>query len=403
VNNYDYIIAGGGCAGLSLVLRLLQSPLKDKRILIIDADTKTQNDRTWAFWSKEEDPLFQPIIAKTWDRLQFSDESGSSISSIQPFTYQLIQGIDFYRYAKSIIQKADHVDTLTARISHIGEDATGPFCWANDNLYRAQFVFNSCFTSNDLKPEQPEHYFMLQHFLGWRIKTKRPIFDPQEATLMDFRGPQKGNARFYYLLPFSEREALVEYTLFSGNTLQKEEYRQALRVYMNEHFEGEDFEIVEEEYGVIPMTNKVLSSRTRHPHVVQIGTRSGMVKPTTGYAFLRIQQQTQAIVDQLRKDGTPFIAEKQKSRFRFYDTLLLHILHEEGHLAKQIFSQLFQRNSMLRILTFLNEKSTIWQEARIFASLPMNPFLKALFKTQLRKAVHWWSPERPATQLNRVK
>jgi len=42
---YDYIIAGGGCAGLSLVMRMLKEPqLSTKKILIIDKDSKQLND-----------------------------------------------------------------------------------------------------------------------------------------------------------------------------------------------------------------------------------------------------------------------------------------------------------------------------------------------------------------------
>jgi len=52
---YDYIIAGGGCAGLSLVMRMLKEPqLSTKKILIIDKDSKQLNDRTWCYWEKGE-------------------------------------------------------------------------------------------------------------------------------------------------------------------------------------------------------------------------------------------------------------------------------------------------------------------------------------------------------------
>ena len=54
MEHYDYIIAGGGCAGLSLAWQLLHSPLRDRTILIVDRDDKDQNDRTWAFWSETD-------------------------------------------------------------------------------------------------------------------------------------------------------------------------------------------------------------------------------------------------------------------------------------------------------------------------------------------------------------
>lgn len=51
---YDIIIAGAGCAGLSLLYAILNSPtLKGQNILVIDKSFEKSNDRTWCFWKKE--------------------------------------------------------------------------------------------------------------------------------------------------------------------------------------------------------------------------------------------------------------------------------------------------------------------------------------------------------------
>ena len=68
---YDYIIAGSGCAGLSLLYRLLKDPnLKSKKILVIDRTEKNTNDRTWCFWEKETG-IFQSIVTHEWKTLEF--------------------------------------------------------------------------------------------------------------------------------------------------------------------------------------------------------------------------------------------------------------------------------------------------------------------------------------------
>ena len=51
---------------------------------------------------------------------------------------------------------------------------------------------------------------------------------------MDFDLPQKQETRFMYLLPFSPNEALVEYTLFSKDLLEDEEYETAINDYLKE-------------------------------------------------------------------------------------------------------------------------------------------------------------------------
>ena len=50
---YDMIFLGGGCAALSLLVRLLNSgQFSGYRFLVIDRDRKTANDRTWCFWER---------------------------------------------------------------------------------------------------------------------------------------------------------------------------------------------------------------------------------------------------------------------------------------------------------------------------------------------------------------
>ena len=46
---YDYIISGAGCAGLTLLMRMIESgKLADKKVLIADRELKPRNDRDWA-------------------------------------------------------------------------------------------------------------------------------------------------------------------------------------------------------------------------------------------------------------------------------------------------------------------------------------------------------------------
>ena len=45
MKNYDYIIAGGGAAGLSLAWYLSQTTKANASVLIIDKDKKQNNDK----------------------------------------------------------------------------------------------------------------------------------------------------------------------------------------------------------------------------------------------------------------------------------------------------------------------------------------------------------------------
>ena len=103
--SYDYIIAGMGCAGLSLAVQLKQSKIKFDKILIVDRDKKNKNDRTWCFWTKEKKNWFDKAIHKKWNHLQFKSSGVDLNLDIQPYQYCLIRGIDFYDFCLKQLEK----------------------------------------------------------------------------------------------------------------------------------------------------------------------------------------------------------------------------------------------------------------------------------------------------------
>jgi Brp/Blh family beta-carotene 15,15'-monooxygenase len=103
-----------------------------------------------------------------------------------------------------------------------------------------------------------------------------------------------------------------------------------------------------------------------------MGARANLIKPTTGYGFKKMHAFAAAFEN-------PAQAPLTKGRFLFYDHLLLIILIRWPNLGKKIFTALFQNNTIQRIFSFLDEKSSVAEEVKIFASLPIVPFLKACF------------------------
>ena len=126
------------------------------------------------------------------------------------------------------------------------------------NVENFTFTFNLTVTFyllyNKNKIENQSKYPVLQqHFIGWFIKSKESVFNPKQATFMDFSVAQKGNTRFMYVLPISKTEALLEYTLFSHHLLKKEEYETEIQNYIQKQGLTQ-YEIIEKEQGSIPMT-----------------------------------------------------------------------------------------------------------------------------------------------------
>ena len=376
---YDFIIAGGGCAGQSMLYYLLESTLKHKSILIVDKEEKQSNDRTWCYWTKTS-TAFSPIVFKRWSSLSFADDQGAFSQSIHPWRYEMLRSSDFYALIQTRIRQFPNVDVLKGTIQKIACQENQPFIQVDGIQFSANWIFDSCYHLASVKEQfEQTYFFQLQHFQGWVIETPEDSFCTDQAMLMDFRTPQQDDARFFYILPFSSREALVEYTIFSAELLNSAEYTNAIKNYISNVLQLSEYKIREKEYGIIPMSNMPVQGY-EHPRIIPIGIRGGAAKPTTGYAFQTIQERTRSIITQLEAGNNTIELPQTKARFQFYDRLLLSIIEQEGKQVKPIFSQLFRNNRMISILSFLNEQSKWWEEIKIFSRLPKAPFLRALFQ-----------------------
>ena len=378
---YDYIIAGAGCAGLSLLMRMNGDPFfADKKILVVDAAGKNQNDRTWCFWEKEPD-IFEPIVHHQWKLLDFFSDSFSGELQIAPYTYKMIEGLAFYNYVKKETAQNAHIHWLNETVLGLAHTSLPgivlPGIVLKDRSIYASQVFNSILFE-PIQPK-PNQFYFKQHFKGWVIKTSQPGFDPYKATFMDFRVSQQHGTTFIYVLPTAADTALIEYTLFTEELLEQSEYEFALKQYISEYLQIDSYTIEHEEYGVIPMTNTRLPKADRG--VVYIGIAGGQAKASSGYAFKFIQKRTAAIIRSL-KTGSPVSAKSDfnASKGLLYDSVLLHVLHHRKMQGADIFSQIFKHNKASDVLAFLDNESTLFTDLKIMSSVPTCIFLPAALK-----------------------
>lgn len=373
-HKYDYIILGAGAAGLSLVHYILNSELRDSKVLLVDRDTKELNDRTWCFWEKEAGP-FESIIHKRWESALFKSAYHSETLDLKPFEYKMIRGADFYGFIKSQISKVTNVDFKVGEAQAVTDDNAEPKVVVGGDTFVASYIFDSRFALSDIQLRKKDH-LTLQHFKGWFIKTTKPSFDPETLTFMDFDIPQLGGTRFMYVLPFSEDRALIEFTLFTSDILEDREYVDQLKSYINEGLGIVKYEIVEEEFGVIPMSTAKFNRG--EGRVIKIGTAAGLSKGSTGFTFQRIQEDCNAIVQGLCSGSLTF--RKSSPRFNFYDEILLNVLATNKLSGEEVFGKLFQRNTTETVLSFLNEKTRFSEELGIMMKSPTIPFTKAFFE-----------------------
>jgi lycopene beta-cyclase len=379
--DFDFIIAGGGCAGLSLAYAFLQQGiLENHRLLILEKEPKSENDRTWCFWEKFPGP-FENLVHHRWESPWFFGPSWSKQLIINPYQYKMIRSDRFYAFIKSALEKNGHVEIRQEEILHFGETENLAFVQTQKTRYSAQWIFNSLVRP---KEKKENHHYLLQHFVGWYVKTEKPIFLPSEPYLMDFRIPQKGECRFMYVLPTSEYEALVEFTLFSEAHLPKEEYAAQIREYLGQYFDLKEFSIQHEEFGSIPMFSEPFP-KNLGKCILNIGTAGGQTKASTGYTFTRIQKHSQALAFQFKKEKHPILKENfWQWRHTFYDKVLLHVLRHRSARADKVFQNLFRYNSPATVFRFLDEETHFLQEYKIINTVPILPFIKAAYREMLK-------------------
>lgn len=379
---YDYIIAGSGCAGLSLLYRLLKTPLlQDKSILVIDQDHKKSNDRTWCFWEKSPG-LFESIVHAKWNKLEFLSTEFKKELKLESYTYKMIQGIDFYNFVINYAKKFKNVSFVQETINSIDNIDKKAVLKTTKNRYTANYIFNS---TNLFNPKINEQNSLLQHFKGWIIKTEKPVFNPEIGRLMDFRVSQENGATFMYVLPTSTTEALVEYTLFSPRVLDKEVYTLALKKYIKEELAIDNYTLIHEEFGVIPMS---LAKFEQNPklNVINIGTSGGSTKASSGYTFQFIQKNIIEIINNLVEGNNIIHPTSFKNKYyQWTDRTLLDVLLSNKLTGKDVFTQMFQKVPVERILAFLGNESSFLEDLLIFKSFPVKPFLTSGVKQLLKK------------------
>jgi lycopene beta-cyclase len=377
--NVDYIIAGGGAAGLSLALRMMDSAtLREKQIVIIDKDSKDENDRTWCFWEYGKG-YYDSILFHQWQQLRIDGDGAKLIRNIAPYHYKMLRAKDFYAHAKLKLEKFSNIRWVQANIESMGSLKQGAFVKTNQGEFHGAWCFSSI---SEQEIDKNKNHYLDQHFRGWFIKTKEAVFNKDEAHFMDFRTPQNGETRFLYVLPYKADEALVEIAIFSRNHLLAKQYNDILETYLRKHWnlDRKDYDISQEEEGNIPMTDALF--KKSEGSVIYLGMAGGDTRASTGFTFLNIQRRVDKIIKSLQKGNHPG-ESRQFDRFRWYDSVLLRVLEEKRYGGEQLFMRLFKKNPIQRILAFLQGDSRLNMEIKVMQTAPLKEFFMSALRIMM--------------------
>lgn len=380
-NKYDYIIIGAGAAGSNLLMEFMRHQFfLKKRILVLDSKLKNKDDKTWCFWEEGSSEIDE-LVSHEWKTANFITNHNNLKIELYPFKYKKIKSIDLYNHISELIIQKDEIDFKNEKVLKIEEEDSVKVITTQEE-YIAELVFDSRIdpefyqtTDSTLKVQQ--------HFVGWFIRTNEKIFNPEEFILMDYRVKWEGDTAFTYVLPTTQNEALIEYTLFTPYLLEEQDYEIKIKEYINEILGITDFEIVDKEAGIIPMSNYKFH-KLNSDKVIKIGTAGSWVKASSGYSFNNSRKLSKKIANNLINQKKPDYNLFQ-GRYRMYDTIFLDILQKDNKKGEKIFIEMFKRNKINKVFRFLDEETKIIDELSIISKFNPIPFLKALFRQIFRR------------------
>jgi lycopene beta-cyclase len=372
MHSYDYIIIGGGLAGLQLARALSQDSYFDaNRIAIIEAEDKSSNDKTWCFWEKGSGQ-WDDFVHHSWKNASFFTPQQSISLNLGEYSYKMIRSIDFYKKVKEELAACSNIYWIKDEIQKVEETN----CLGKKDSYQGKLLFDSRIEQDETLANKTAAVW--QHFKGWTIECKNEAFDPMSFTLMDFRLEYNQHCCFTYVLPTSTTTALIEFTFFSPLFVQDKTYDKLLQQYIEKQLNIQDYEILEVEKGVIPMSSYPFRQHNREKHL-KIGTAGGWVKASSGYSFKSTEKKVRQVIRNL-KHGKPLYNKLFAKKYNFYDRIFLRILQDENELGNELLQQIYTRNKASEVIHFLEEESTLFEDLKIINRFEKAPFLRSLRK-----------------------
>jgi lycopene beta-cyclase len=354
MKEFDYVIIGGGCAGLSLAYELeIHEKLKDKTLAIIEPRKEYKRDKTWSFW-KVAPHNFDDCVKKNWENFSVNIPGKTNYLECKNFPYQSIDSGLFYEKIKNKLKKNENI-FFFKNIEEINKQNS--------------LVFNS------VPNIKKNHLNLWQHFCGVEIKTDNDIFDEKIFNLMDFDCEQRESVHFFYTLPYEKNRALVETTWLSKmNDNSQKDYENQINNYIKNNLKIKNYEITYKEEGAIPLFYPL---NKNEKNKINIGTAGGMTRLSTGYTFLNIQEHSKYIRENIDNISNAKKFEIDK-KYQFLDEIFLRVLKKNPEKMSDIFFRMF-KTSPKTVIKFLSNKSNFLEDLSIIFKMPKLIFIKALF------------------------
>ena len=381
LNTFDLIILGGGCAGLSLAARLASASLPGCRTLVVESRTHYTNDRSWCFWVDEQSNGAY-TVERQWSRMRLTSGVQTTLVDCGLTPYQMLTAENFYGAVLSVISQAQNI-TLKVGTAVLTTPIKIDGSWrvsTDAGVFSGRMVV-------DTRPQQlPERdgALLWQSFYGQEIECDSPVFDAACMDLMNFLPADSSCIPFVYVLPISPTRALVEVTVFGASPLAPAALRQSLDTAVAQRTGAAPSRVVRSEHGILPM-GLVKPAQHPDPSRVRVGLTAGAARPSTGYAFQRIQRWAQDCALSISTTGLPVGHRPDPAPLRAMDRLFLDVLRADPQGGGQIFFSLFSAAHTPRVIRFLSGLGRVDDALAVVAAMPFKPFIRAALTPRFMK------------------
>lgn len=275
-NRIDVAIVGGGLSGVLVAVRLVAAR-PDLEIVVFEKDCTLGGRHTWSFHETDVAPSsrawLDAFVAHRWPRQQVIFPTHTRRLDT-PYC-----SIDSNRLHAVATARLGHRVRLGVEVAALSADGV--------TLAGGEFVAAGAVVDARGDVRSPHVALGFQKFLGQEIVFAAP-HGLDAPVIMDATPPQEDGYRFLYVLPFTDRSALVEDTRYAdGAGLAREALRRGIAAYCA----GRGWtiaEIVREEEGVLPiaLAGDIDAFLADGPAgVARVGMRAALFHPLTGYSL----------------------------------------------------------------------------------------------------------------------
>ncbi len=358
-------IRGAGLSGMTVARELLLCD-PDLSITIFDSRPRLPHpQRTFCFFQKSDLEYFEgPTVA--WSTVAFRGDCFERRVDVSASPYTMIRGEDLFDWLLGDLESRGVVFFWEAREVF----CDGQSIKKDGEVFSFDAVIDAAFDAREAQAT------LWQSFAGVWISSESEIFDPSTAVLMDLQASSEAApVSFMYVLPTSAKTALVEHTTFSPTPMPQGYHLERCRAWLAQRAAGEWLE-GETEYGLIPMGYHPVAPAAG---CIRVGTKAGMVRPATGYAFVSTQDHARQVARQIVHKQQPV-----PSRYPWWltaaDELFLKALRKRPEAGEDLMARLLSQTPGEALIAFLGGDVSFRDAVAVWMSVPKLSMMRSLVR-----------------------